>query len=108
MKNIGSNNGIFEGGNLSIEANPTYFGANTNKFQAYMYDTGGNMITSIVIAPNQDVDFVIGAPNVLNRNGVVVAMPTPGAETYSNVGIYKNVSGSYSFVTGIGLSFIAQ
>lgn len=108
IKNIGTNNGIFEGGNLFIEANPTYFGANTNKFQAYMYDMGGNIISSIVIAPNQEIDFVIGATNVLNRNGTVVATPAYGTEMYSNIGIYKSVSGSYSFVTGIGLSFIAQ
>lgn len=108
MKNVGSNNGIFEGGNLFIEANPTYFGANTNKFKAYMYDMSGNIISSIVIAPNQEVDFVIGASSVLNRNGTVVATPTPDTEIYSNIGIYKSVSGSYSLVTGIGLSFIAQ
>lgn len=106
--NTGGSTGIFEGGNLYMESNPTYFGANTNKVKAYMYDTNGNAITSVVVQAGQTAYFVVGTTNLMNRNGTAIATPVYGTEVYSNIGIYKSVSGSYTFVTGIGLNFIAQ
>ena len=60
MVNIGRFNGYLRGWQLIYGIKSNYFGANTNKVKAYMYDTNGNAITSVVGAGRTDADFVVG------------------------------------------------
>ena len=88
LTNRGSTNVVF-GGSFQINANPTYFGANTNKFSATLSDNAGTPISSISVPANSSVSVNIGADAVMNRNGSNIGTPPLNTITATNIRIYQ-------------------
>ena len=88
LTNSGSTNVVF-GGNFTINATPTYFGSNTNKFQATLSNDTGTSISSISVPANSSVSVNIGADNVMNMNGSSIGTPPPNTITSTTIRIYQ-------------------
>lgn len=88
LTNSGSTNVVF-GGNFQIGANPTYFGANTNKFPATLSNNAGTSISSIQVPANSSVSVNIGADNVMNMNGTSVGTPPLNTITATSIRVYQ-------------------
>lgn len=88
LTNSGSTNVVF-GGNFQISANPTYFGANTNKFPAKLSNNAGTSITSISVPANSSVSVNIGADAVMNMNGTSIGTPPLNTITATTIRVYQ-------------------
>lgn len=102
LTNRNSNNVILSGYNFTINADPTYYGAHTTKYAAKMYDTNGNIISSITVPKaeggiNGKASVIIGADFVMT-NGTS-GVPTPNQIVNTNIRVYQ--SGSLFISTNI-------
>ena len=88
LTNSSSTNAVF-GGNFQIGANPTYFGANTNKFQATLSNNAGATISSISVPANSSVSVNIGADAVMNMNGSSIGTPPLNTITATSIRVYQ-------------------
>lgn len=88
LTNSGSTNVVF-GGNFTINATPTYFGRNTNKFSATLSNDTGTPISSISVPANSSVSVNVGADNVMNMNGSSIGTPPPNSITSTTIRIYQ-------------------
>lgn len=88
LTNSGSTNAVF-GGSFQINANPTYFGANTNRFSATLSNNTGTPISSISVPANSSVSVNIGADAVMNRNGTSIGTPPLNTITATSIRVYQ-------------------
>ena len=88
LTNSSSTNVVF-GGSFQIGANPTYFGANTNKFPATLSNNAGTSISSISVPANSSVSVNIGADAVMNRNGTSIGTPPLNTITATSIRVYQ-------------------
>ena len=88
LTNSSSTNAVF-GGSFQISANPTYFGANTNRFSATLSNNAGTPISSIQVPANSTVSVNIGADAVMNRNGTSIGTPPLNTITATSIRVYQ-------------------
>ena len=81
---------VISSGAWRMTANPSYFGTNTNKHDATLYNDSGTVITSITVLANSSVVVIVGRDNLLNMNGFLQATPTPPITQLSDIGVWYN------------------
>lgn len=80
---------VFASTNLKLKANPNYFGISSYVANAGLFDSMGNVISSILVPANQIKTVVIGVNDLVNRDGVQRATPPPNTEIYSTIQINR-------------------
>lgn len=81
---------VIPSGTWQMTANPSYFGTNTNKHNATLYNNSGTVITSVTVPANSYVVVVVGRDNLLNMNGTMQGTPTPPITQISDIGVWYN------------------
>jgi hypothetical protein len=89
LVNSSSNSIVIQKSLLTMNANPTYFGANTNYFAMELY-SGTTPVNEIVVPGNTTVTARMGVVDLLNRNGQTIQQPLPTAKSDALVTIRYN------------------
>lgn len=90
LVNSSTNSIVIQKSLLTMNANPTYFGANTNYFAMELYDNASNPVTQITVPGSSTVTARMGVVDLLNRNGQTIQQPLPTAQADSLVTIRYN------------------
>lgn len=89
LVNSSANSVVIQKSLLTMNANPTYFGANTNYFAMDLYE-GTTPVTQITVPGNSTVTARMGVVDLLNRNGQTIQQPLPTAKSDALVTIRYN------------------
>lgn len=90
LVNSSANSIVIQKSLLTMNANPSYFGANTNYFAMELYDNASNPVTQITVPGNSTVTARMGVVDLLNRNGQTIQQPLPTAKSDALVTIRYN------------------